>query len=910
MMLRQLPKQVLTAVLVLAGLTSALAQSDQRKFSQGNSGFRKTPKTRQLTPLKVKSGSPVRKASGNHFSKALGDTLVYENFESGTWPANWQRLNVDGRPAAASVNATFGSEAWVTTTEATGVTNQVAASTSWLSPVGTANRWMVSEPIVLNGAYKMSWSSMARDPQFPDGYEVRLSTDHSSTITNGNVLSKFSNVLFSVDADQTTGLESHNVSLADYQGDTVRIAFRNNSTDMFVLLIDDILVYRIPDKDVSAGVIFSPADNVYDCSKTSFPARISVSNPGATTAQNITVQLRSTGPVNDTITMTIDSLAAEATDTLVMPGGLDLSVVGDYALRLEVSMAGDEISGNNTSSGSYAHLGPDNAPFQTDFDGLNPDSTLPNGWFTTSRFSPFNSTAGMNGGQSIELPVFNNLGTLGSQPVCGLVTSKYTGIAAGNYLSMKYKLTILDGTEYSMADGDSISVNVYKNCQFAGTAFSITASNHEASNLYRKMYASLDSFDIAENDLVSFSVQVKASDASAVFLMEMDDFSIGAAGSDDIAMIDLEQLPFSQIKKYQLGTLRFKGNVINEGLNDVSPVRIEAAVSPLGIVDTARISVLGSGYIRSFTTSPGITIADAGEYTVNLSASSPGMTDSNPDNNSASFTLNVTDSTMAKDFGDPLDFAYLQYGAGSGGKRIMANAIATTQKDTMTSVSVYVGPIIEDCQAKAFFANKNAAGNWVEDSSAVIVDVTVDMANSWVPLRFYKNQNATRKGKPVAANSENLYGVKIRGGNLMVGFNFENATTDGSFIWLGTSFLGTQDVSLGSLNGPFGIFIRANFGRLSTIITGMNQVQQSLQHAEVAPNPSQGDARLVFASKDGGSVGIQVFNLNGQMVNESTQVAFSGVNRLEIPSKGLQKGMYLVKVSAAGYTATKKMIIE
>jgi len=295
--------------------------------------------------------------------------------------------------------------------------------------------------------------------------------------------------------------------------------------------------------------------------------------------------------------------------------------------------------------------------------------------------------------------------------------------------------------------------------------------------------------------------------------------------------------------------------------------------------------------------------------TVSLSASPDGVTDPNPSNNLSEFTLEVTDSTMAKDMGDHFEDVYMNYGTGSGGKRIMANAIRTTLKDTLTSVSVYIGPITADCQVKAFFANRNAAGNWVEDSSATIVTITTDMADSWVPLRFRKpTPAALQKGKPVVANTENLYGLKIRSGNPLVGFNFENATDDGSFIWLGGQWLGTQDITIGGLSGPYSLFIRANFGR--PVMSSTTPMERSLEYADLVPNPASNGTNLVIGMQKESSVRISVHTLTGQVLSSQDRFAFKGINRLDVPVNGLAKGIYLVKIDANGFSTTKKLIIE
>jgi hypothetical protein len=900
------------AATLLTGLLSmpTMGQNQLKRsiVSQLETGL--TPATtrgRQLKPVATAHPQIQRNGKVERINKAPGDTLFFQDFEGANWPADMPRVNRDGKTPA---NATWVNNAWVINSNVGGVAGRYACSTSWYAPAGAADDWMITPEITITPGNLLSWKSQAYEAAYPDGYEVRLCTNCPATFTNTNVETSFSTVLFSVAEDQAVSFQPHEVDLSAYVGQTVRIAFRNNSNDMNLLFVDDILVSRQPALDISADLIFSPSNEIYNCSRANFPGVASISNKGSNTAYNIGVKLISAGPINDTISLVVDSLEKGMSDTLVFADGLNMSTVGLYSLKLETTLVDDEIPGNNTSISEYVHNGPEDAPFSTNFDGLNPDSTLPAEWFCTSRFLPFNETAGFNGSQSIELPVFNVLGTQAPQPICQLISAKYKNIPANSYLTFKYKIQTVAGAEYSMIEGDTIFVNVWKNCQLIGSVASITSVNHETSLSYKKIFAALDPLGLTATDEVTFQFLVKAAPTTPNFLVEMDDFNIGAAPTNDVAMIDLERYPFSQHKRLHMSTIKIKGSVFNEGTNDLSPVRILADVMPIGLQDTARVTSLPSGTGRSFTTNPGINITNNGTFSFAVNASSPGVTDPNPADNILNFDVEATDSTMAKDYGDPFETAFMQYGAGSTGKRIMANAIRTVLRDTMTSVSVYVGPLAETCVVKAFFASKNAQGAWSEDSSAVAVTITPDDANSWIPLRFWKNTAAGNKGRAVQPNTENLYGVKLRTGNLRVGFNFENATVDGSFIWLGTSFLGTQDVSLGTLTGPFGLFIRANFGRTSTILTSATQLEQALQNADIVPNPAYGIANLVYSTKEGGNVTMQIFSVSGQLMSQNTQVAFQGTNRLEIPMKGLSKGMYLVKVNANGFSATKKLIVE
>ena len=109
-----------------------------------------------------------------------------------------------------------------------------AMSTSWYNPAGTSNDWLITPEITIpEGNSTFKWQAIAQDPDFPDGYKVMLAPNGGNTIAD-----------FTVELYSTTGENpnwtTRSVDTTPYAGTNVRIAFVNNSTDMFMLLIDNI----------------------------------------------------------------------------------------------------------------------------------------------------------------------------------------------------------------------------------------------------------------------------------------------------------------------------------------------------------------------------------------------------------------------------------------------------------------------------------------------------------------------------------------------------------------------------------------------------------------------------------------------------------------------------------------------
>jgi hypothetical protein len=113
--------------------------------------------------------------------------------------------------------------------------NFAAYSTSWYAPAGAADDWIVTPQIMLGANSQLRWDALAPDGNFPDGYEVYVST-------TGNDVADFTDMpVFTID-DELQAFTQHQVSLSAYANQAVYIAWRNNSNDEFLLLLDNVQV--------------------------------------------------------------------------------------------------------------------------------------------------------------------------------------------------------------------------------------------------------------------------------------------------------------------------------------------------------------------------------------------------------------------------------------------------------------------------------------------------------------------------------------------------------------------------------------------------------------------------------------------------------------------------------------------
>ncbi len=172
------------------------------------------------------------------FGQSSNAQIIFsEDFANGI-PGTWTTIDNDGLTVNANIAALF-PNAWNGNADADNLTDTVAASTSWYTPAGTSDDWLISPPINLTSNNTLAWEEKAQDPLYPDGYELRISTS-TPTIAAFNANAP----LFTIAAGSGGAWASRSVDLQamGYSNQTVYLAWRNNSTDMFILDIDDIVV--------------------------------------------------------------------------------------------------------------------------------------------------------------------------------------------------------------------------------------------------------------------------------------------------------------------------------------------------------------------------------------------------------------------------------------------------------------------------------------------------------------------------------------------------------------------------------------------------------------------------------------------------------------------------------------------
>ena len=245
------------------------------------------------------------------------------------------------------------------------VNDTCALSTSYYTPTGVANDFMWTPAIALPtvGNVILSWDAYAYGTApYEDGYEVRIMTTAPTGGTGiiGNQLTN-STVLFSIAAENNSWT-LRTVNLNAYLGQTVYIGFRNNSSDKFVLAIDDIKVEEIYAYDASVISGLTSEYTEMPISQASIPLGGVISNVGAFALTNVNLTANiydaSNVLVHTASSTAITSLGPSTTNLFNMASYVP-TIAGIYTVKyfhtqneLDFNLTNDTISKSFTISNS------------------------------------------------------------------------------------------------------------------------------------------------------------------------------------------------------------------------------------------------------------------------------------------------------------------------------------------------------------------------------------------------------------------------------------------------------------------------------------------------------------------------------------------------------------------------------
>lgn len=223
---------------------------------------------------------------------------------------------------------------------------QAAISNSWYAPAASADDWMILPEIdIPEAGFSFLFDVRAVDPNYPDGYEVLVSTTDTE-------LESFTSV-FSIGSESTAWVK-RSVSLDDYAGEKVHLAIRNNSFDQFLLIVDNLLVVKLAEKDIAADRLTNKRWNLVN--DVVYPT-FSLENKGSETITSVDVEYTINGDVKSE-TVTGLNIASFETGEVAVAEGLTLTEANQYDVTFEFS---NPNGGADTDDTDNMGAGPINA---------------------------------------------------------------------------------------------------------------------------------------------------------------------------------------------------------------------------------------------------------------------------------------------------------------------------------------------------------------------------------------------------------------------------------------------------------------------------------------------------------------------------------------------------------------------
>lgn len=288
-------------------------------------------------------GCMAMNAQSEIYSEDFDDVSVDQQ-GVGSLPSDWSLYDEDGLNPNQNSQAplpSFIDEAWkVINFQDIGKT---AVSTSWYDPAGQADDWMVTPEISLpNGSVSLFYTVRAFSGDFADDYEVLVST-------TGNTPSDFTDDPVFSEADPLAEGVEQIVSLADYAGEDVYIAFRNVGDDEYALIMDDISVREVPEIEVEAVSV----DNNDQLATGDNTIKATVKNSGSSEITSFDASYQIDGGQEVTQNITGLSIESFTSDSFSFDTPWDAEM-GDHTIDVTISNVNGEGDDANTDNNSVS----------------------------------------------------------------------------------------------------------------------------------------------------------------------------------------------------------------------------------------------------------------------------------------------------------------------------------------------------------------------------------------------------------------------------------------------------------------------------------------------------------------------------------------------------------------------------
>ena len=225
-------------------------------------------------------------------------------------------------------------------------------STSWLDTIVTVDRWIITPPISnITANTVLTWLAKSPDTNNPESYLV-YGTNKPGTLTPQDFT--VGDQLFNTSAENTTWTR-RSVNLANFPGQTLRFAFRNNSNNKFQLWIDDIEVITLANNLDAA--VSSIETSKYILTNSSQTISVNLTNLSAASinAATINYQIGNSSIQSEIIGFT-NGIGYKQTGVATFGLPYSITTAGSYKLKTWISALNSTQDQNQLNDTAFTYI--------------------------------------------------------------------------------------------------------------------------------------------------------------------------------------------------------------------------------------------------------------------------------------------------------------------------------------------------------------------------------------------------------------------------------------------------------------------------------------------------------------------------------------------------------------------------
>ncbi|MDX1909806.1 MAG: choice-of-anchor J domain-containing protein [Bacteroidia bacterium] len=197
-----------------------------------------------------RSGHPAPAESRSQLRRfpCGGSVILNEDFNSEGLPGNWTLIDGDGLTPKTEIQFLTPNGGWQLIDDLKDPSNgnRSLASPAWYEGGSRSNDWLILPgPVTLPAQTCLSWYAYSQDEFYPEQYEVRIS------FTSPDTAAFLSQPAVQAISAEGTTFTYRTADLSAYAGQTVYLAFRHTSVDKFILVIDDIRLAEVRERDLA-----------------------------------------------------------------------------------------------------------------------------------------------------------------------------------------------------------------------------------------------------------------------------------------------------------------------------------------------------------------------------------------------------------------------------------------------------------------------------------------------------------------------------------------------------------------------------------------------------------------------------------------------------------------------------------